>query len=185
MQVQLESLHVEKNNLQQMIAQHKCVLNKNNMSVSSVVSSVNHNTTVLDSTNAISESSTSVLNIDSISSNRNLLQQSSTKTDSNVNNILIKCEEPMDENNKDNIIPTSVLQHNSKRRPTTLSDLNSGGYGNCKKIPGNDSNGGVVVLNFDSLMEGGTGLTPISFSVGSVQSQQCSNTNSNNNNVLL
>jgi len=76
------------------------------------------------------------------------------------------------------------MQQISKRRPTTLLELNSGNYGNCKKISGNDSNGGVVVLNFDSLMDGRTGLTPISTSVGSVQSQQRSNTNSGNNNVL-
>lgn len=169
-----------------MLAQHKCVVNMNNRPVSNTVSSVNNVTTVLDS-NAIPESSTSVLTIGSSSSNRNLQQQTtSTKTDNDaIDNILIKCEESVSEDNKDDvdIIPTSVMQQIAKRRPTTLLELNSGNYGNCKKISGNDSNG-VVVLNFDSLMDGRTGLTPISASVGSVQSQQRSNTNSGNNNVL-
>jgi hypothetical protein len=106
----------------------------------------------------------------------------------NVDDIIIKHEDPImqtDIDTKDsiNIIPTSVMQQPHRRRPTTLLQLNNGNFGNNKKIAGNGSTG-VVVLNFDSLMDGGTGLTPVSSSGGSVQNhQQVQHNNTGNGGV--
>lgn len=173
-----------------MLAQHKCVSN----SIPTV-------TTTVISSNEISESDTTGgLSNGMSTSKRNSLQQQNISTSINSNDvcsdILIKCEDSIvlsDEDSKHNIdiIPTTVLQHSQRRRPTTLLQLNSSNFGNGKKISGTSSNG-VVVLNFDSLMDGGTGLTPISSSGVNVQNhqiQQCntaensSDTSTNNNHL--
>lgn len=174
LQVEIQGLRQQKTNLQQMLAQHKCAVNINNRPVSNTVSTVNHTTSVLNDLSTIKQ---------------NALQQQNINTninDRNVNDIIIKCENPIiDEDNKNDIdiIPTTVFQQTSRKRPTTLLELNSVNYGNNKKISGHDSSG--VVLNFDSLMNGGTGLTPVSTNVGTVQNHQHRNTvSSGNNNVL-
>lgn len=174
LQVEIQGLRQQKTNLQQMLAQHKCAVNINNRPVSNTVSTVNHTTSVLNDLSTIKQ---------------NALQQQNINTninDRNVDDIIIKCENPIiDEDNKNDIdiIPTTVFQQTSRKRPTTLLELNSVNYGNNKKISEHDSSG--VVLNFDSLMNGGTGLTPVSTNVGTVQNHQHRNTvSSGNNNVL-
>jgi len=176
--VEIQGLRQQKTDLQQMLAQHKCAVNMNNVQLSNSVATVNHATTILDS-NEISETKPIVLTNHLLSIKGSPLQQNiSTNvvmndTDSNnVDEIIIKHEDNLqtDIDTKDsiNIIPTSVMQQPHRRRPTTLLQLNNGNFGNSKKISGNGSTG-VVVLNFDSLMDGGTGLTPVSSSGGSVQ----------------
>lgn len=199
LQVEIQGLRQQKSNLQQMLAQHKCAVNMNNRPpVSNAVSTISHVTSLLTS-NAISESITTILSNDLSSTKRNTLQQQNISTNVNndndgntVDSIIIKCENSLMESNEDNkdnihIIPTSVLQQSHRRRPTTLLQLNNSNFGNNKKLSGNDSNG-VVVLNFDSLMDGGTGLTPVSTSIGSVQNHhqqvQCSNDSSGSNSIL-
>jgi len=148
LQDEIQGLRQQKTDLQQMLAHHKCAVN--NRPVSNSI-----NQAVLDS-NDISESDSTLL------SNNDL----STIINTNVNNNIkiLKCEEhSVVQSNKDNInnIPTTVFQQQPDRtRPNTLSH-----FGNSKKNPGHDSSG--IVLNFDSLMDGGTGLTPISTSVTS------------------
>lgn len=155
-------------------------------------------TTTVISSNDISESDSTGLS--NGISKRNPLQQQNISTsihsDDVCGDILIKCEDSIvlsDDDSKQNIdiIPTTVLQHSHRRRPTTLLQLNSSNFGNGKKISGTSSNG-VVVLNFDSLMDGGTGLTPISSIGGNVQNHQIqqrgavenNNETSTNNSVL-
>ncbi|VVC34581.1 Hypothetical protein CINCED_3A012984 [Cinara cedri] len=166
LQVEIQGLRQQKTDLQQMLAHHKCISN-----------SISTATTTVISSNEISESDLS----NTMSAvKQNPLQQQNISTSINsgdvCGDILIKCEDSIvlsDEDSKSNIdiIPTSVLQHSHRRRPTTLLQLNSNNFGNGKKISGTSSNG-VVVLNFDSLMDGGTGLTPISSTGGNVPSHQ-------------
>lgn len=164
LQVEIQSLRQQKTDLQQMLAQHKCVVNINNIPVSNALSTVNN--ALLDS-NDVSKHDTTILSNHMSISKGNSLQQnisSNIKTDIyNVDDTIIKIEDQIVIDNKDDIdlIPTTVLQQSHRRRPTTLLQLNNSNFGNSKKIPGNGSNG-VVVLNFDSLMDGGTGLTPVS-----------------------
>lgn len=174
LQVEIQGLRQQKTDLQDMLAQHKCTMN--NRSVSNSVSTVNHTTTVLDSSE-ISESS-NVLS----GNKRNPLQQQNISTninsDSNIINVgdSIKCEDPIviqtNIDNKDNmdIIPTTVLQLSQRRRPTSLLEPLNDNFTNIKKISGNGSTGGVMQFNFESLMDGGTGLTPISTKSSSTNS---------------
>lgn len=176
LQVEIQGLRQQKTNLQQMLAQHKCAVSMNNGSVPNPVSTVTQAIETLDS---ISESDTTVLSNNMSTTKRNRLHQQDISTNLNTDNdsnnvggiMLVKCEEPSlvltDDDNKDNI-PITVLQQPQRRRPTTLLQLNNVNFGNNKKMSENGSTG-VVVLNFDSLMDGGTGLTPVSTSVGSVQ----------------
>lgn len=169
LQVKIQDLRQQKTNLQDMLARHKCTMN--NGSVSHSISTVNHTPSVLDS-NDISESS-SVLSSDLSITKRNSLQQQNISininNDSNINNSgdSMKCEDhtaiQSNIDNKDNIdiIPSTVLQQPQRRRPTTLLEPINGTFCRIKKISGNDSTG-AVVLNFESLMDGGTGLTPVS-----------------------
>ncbi|XP_025418233.1 transcription factor kayak isoform X2 [Sipha flava] len=197
LQVEIQGLRQQKTNLQQMLAQHKCAVSMNNGHVSNSVSTVSQAIATLDS---ISESDTTVLSNNLSTTKRNPLHQQNISTNvnsdndsNNVGDILIKCEEPSlvitDDDNKDNI-PLTVLQQPQRRRPTTLLQLNNVNFGNNKKMSENGSTG-VVVLNFDSLMDGGTGLTPVSTSVGSVQNHHQhvqhntgSDVNTANNSVL-
>lgn len=177
--MEIQGLRQQKTDLQQMLAQHKCAVNMNNVHLSNSVATVNHVSTILDS-NEISETKPIVLSNHLLSIKGNPLQQNistnvviNDNDSNNVDDIIIKHEDPImqtDIDTKDsiNIIPTSVMQQPHRRRPTTLLQLNNGNFGNNKKIAGNGSTG-VVVLNFDSLMDGGTGLTPVSSSGGSVQ----------------
>jgi len=201
--VEIQGLRQQKTDLQQMLAQHKCAVNMNNVQLSNSVTTVNHATTILDS-NELSETKPTILSNHLSSIKGNSLQQNistnvviNDNDSSNVEDIIIKHEDnsiiQTDIDNKDsiNIIPTSVMQQPQRRRPTTLLQLNNGNFGNSKKISGNGSTG-VVVLNFDSLMDGGTGLTPVSSSGGNVQNHhqvQNSGTgnggvNTDNNSVL-
>lgn len=201
--MEIQGLRQQKTDLQQMLAQHKCAVNMNNVQLSNSITSVNHATTILD-TNEISETKPTALSNHLSSMKGNPLQQNiSTNTvindndSNNVDDIIIKNEDnsiiqtDIDTKDSINIIPTSVMQQPQRRRPTTLLQLNNGNFGNNKKISGNGSTG-VVVLNFDSLMDGGTGLTPVSSGGGSVQNHQQvqhSNTgnggvNTDNNSVL-
>lgn len=204
LQVEIQGLRQQKTDLQQMLAQHKCAVNMNNVQLSNSITSVNQTTTILDS-NEISETKPIILN-NHLSSIKGIPLQQNISTNivigennsNNVDDIIIKHEEDsiiqtdIDSKDSINIIPTSVMQQPQRRRPTTLLQLNNGNYGNSKKISENGSNG-VVVLNFDSLMDGGTGLTPVSSSGGSVQNhhQQVqhsstgnSGVNTDNNSVL-
>ncbi|XP_022172903.1 transcription factor kayak isoform X2 [Myzus persicae] len=203
LQVEIQGLRQQKSDLQQMLAQHKCAVNMNNVQLSNSITTVNHASTILDS-NEISETKPTVLSNHLSSIKGNPLQQNistniviNDNDSNNVDDIIIKREDnsiiQTDIDNKDsiNIIPTSVMQQSQRRRPTTLLQLNNGNFGNTKKISGNGSTG-VVVLNFDSLMDGGTGLTPVSSSGGSVQNHQQvqhsstgnSGVNTENNSVL-
>lgn len=179
LQVEIQGLHKQKTDLQQMLAQHKCTVNMKNVQLSNSVTTVNHATTVVDS-NDISETKPVVLNNHLSSIKVNTLQQQNISTNvvssdndsNNIGDIIIKHEDlqtDIDTKDSINIIPTSVMQLPHRRRPTTLLQLNNGNFGNSKNISENSSTG-VVVLNFDSLMDGGTGLTPVSTSAGSVQS---------------
>lgn len=202
LQVEIQGLRQQKTNLQDMLAQHKCTMN--NGSVANSVSTINHTTTVLDS-NGISESGSTVLSnsLSTIKINHSPQQNVNTNmnSDNNSNNcgdISIKCEDHtviqsnMDSKDNIDIIPTTVLPQPQRRRPTTLLQLNNENFSNIKKIPGNGSTNGVVVLNFDSLMDGGTGLTPVSTNVGSVNHHQqiqhssveTNNVSTDNNGVL-
>lgn len=177
LQVKIQDLRQQKTNLQDMLARHKCAMN--NGSVSNSISTVDHTPTVLDS-NDISESS-SVLSSDLSITKRNPLQQQNisinVNNDSNINNsgVSIKCEDPTtiqsSIDNKDNmdIIPSTVLQQPQRRRPTTLLEPINDNFYRIKKISGNGSTG-AVVLNFESLMDGGTGLTPVSTKSSSTNS---------------
>lgn len=173
LQVEIQGLRQQKTNLQQMLAQHKCAVNINNRPVSNTVSTVNQTTSVLNDLSTIKQNALQQQNI-----NANI-------NDSNVDDIIIKCENPItDEDNKNDVdvIPTTVFQQTSRKRPTTLLELNSVNYGNNKKLPGHDSSG--VVLNFDSLMNGGTGLTPTNVGVVQNHHQHRNTVSSGNNNVL-
>ncbi|CAI6359459.1 unnamed protein product [Macrosiphum euphorbiae] len=194
LQVEIQGLRQQKSDLQQMLAQHKCAVNMNNLQLSNSVATVNHATTILDS-NEISETKPIVLNNHLSSIKGSPLQQNistnvviNDNDSNNVDDIIIKHEDNLqtDIDTKDsiNIIPTSVMQQPHRRRPTTLLQLNNGNFGNSKKISGNGSTG-VVVLNFDSLMDGGTGLTPVSSSGGSVQNhhQQVQHSSTGNGGV--
>lgn len=201
LQVEIQGLRQQKTDLQQMLAQHKCAVNIKNECfepMSNLVTTVNLNTTDLNP-NEISESNTTMLSNNLLTTKKNPLQQqnisSHVKTENvgiDVGDIFIKCEESSimqpDVDNKDNmdIIPTTVLQQTQRRRPTTLLQLNNSNFGNNKKVSGNDT--GVVVLNFDSLMDGGTGLTPVSTNGGNVQSHhqqaQRGSVNTSNNGVI-
>lgn len=169
-----------------MLNHHNCSVNMNNGSLS------NQGTTVLES-NEMPESVSTVLSNNLLTTKRNSLQENmiaNVKIENGSNtigNILIKCEDSVvhsDDDNKDDIdiIPTTVLHQSPRRRPTSLLQLNSGNFGNNKKISVNS----VKVLNFDSLMDGGTGLTPVSTG-GSVQSHQQiqrSGVNTSNDSIL-
>ncbi|XP_060845013.1 transcription factor kayak isoform X1 [Rhopalosiphum padi] len=203
LQVEIEGLRQQKTDLQQMLAQHKCAVNMNNVQLSNSITSVNQ-ATILDS-NEISETKPIVLS-NHLSSIKGIPLQQNISTNivisdndsNNVDDIIIKHEDnsiiqtEIDSKDSINIIPTSVMQQSHRRRPTTLLQLNNGNFGNNKKISENGSTG-VVVLNFDSLMDGGTGLTPVASSGGSVQNHhqqvQHSSTgnggvNTDNNSVL-
>jgi len=203
LQVEIQGLRQQKTDLQQMLAQHKCAVNMNNVQLSNSITSVNQSTTILDS-NEIPETKPIILN-NHLSSIKGIPLQQNISTnivisDNDSNNVddIIKHEDnsiiqtDIDSKDSINIIPTSVMQQPLRRRPTTLLQLNNGNYDNSKKISENGSTG-VVVLNFDSLMDGGTGLTPVSSSGGSVQNhhQQVqhnstgnSGVNTDNNSVL-
>lgn len=195
--MEIQSLSQQKIDLQQMFDQHKCAVNMNNVQLSNSVSTVNHAPTILNS-NAISETKPTVLSNHLSSIKGNPLQQNistnmviNDNDSSNVEDInIIKHEDnsiiqtDIDTKDSINIIPTSVMQQPHRRRPTTLLQLNNGNFNNNKKISGNGSTG-VVVLNFDSLMDGGTGLTPVSSTGGSVQNhhQQVQNSSTGNGGV--
>jgi len=196
LQVEIQGLRQQKIDLQQMLAQHKCAVNMNNVQLSNSVTTVNHATTILDS-NEISETKPTVLNNHLSSIKGNPLQQNintnvviNDNDSNNVEDIIIKHEDnsiiqtDIDTKDSINIIPTSVMQQPHRRRPTTLLQLNNSNFGNSKKVSGNGSTG-VVVLHFDSLMDGGTGLTPVSSNGGSVQNhnQQVQNSSSGNGGV--
>lgn len=173
-----------------MLAHHKCSVNMNNGSISNQTTI---NTAVLDS-NEMSESVT-VLSSNLLATKRHTLQENintnvnSENNSNNIGNILIKCEDlsgiQSDNDNKDDIdiIPTTVMHQSQRRRPTSLLQLNNSNFGS-KKLSVN----GVKVLNFDSLMDGGTGLTPVSTTGGSVQSHQHniqrSGVNTSNDSIL-
>lgn len=162
-----------------MLAQHKCTFNVNNGSISNSVTAINNATIVLGS-NEISESATSNVNNNMTSIKRNSLQQQNISTNTNSPNNcstssgslkssanpIISQPSSNNKNNKD--IPVTVVSQNQRTRPTTLLQLNNSHFGESNKMSTNNSNG-VVVLNFDSLMDGGTGLTPVSTSAGNVQ----------------
>lgn len=194
--MKIQSLEQQKNEIEQMLAQHKCTGNINNAQLSNSVPTVNHAPIILDS-NAISETKPTVLSNHLLSVKGNPLQQNistniviNDNDRSNVEEIIIKHEDnsiiqtEIDPKDSMNIIPTSVMQQPHRRRPTTLLQLNNGNFNNNKKISGNGSTG-VVVLNFDSLMDGGTGLTPVSSIGGSVQNhhQQVQNSSTGNGGV--
>lgn len=181
--MEIQTLRQKKNSLQQLLEHHKCAINSNNRGVTNTVSTISHVTSLLDS-NVITESNTIVLSNDLSSTVKmnslqpNVCTNIINHTDGNT--ILIKRENNDNLDNKDNMdIPTSVMQQSHRERPTTLLSLNTGNFANKK----NDSNG-VVVLNFDSLMDGGTGLTPVSS--GSVQNhqQQAQPSGPGNNGIL-
>lgn len=188
MQDKIQNLLQQKTDLEQMLAHHKCSVNMNNGSIS------NQTITVLDS-NEMSESVTTVLSNNLLATKRHTLQENintnvnSENNSNNIDNILIKCEDHSgilsDNDNKDDIdiIPTTVMHQSHRRRPTSLLQLNNSNFGNNKKSSVN----GVKVLNFDSLMDGGTGLTPVSTTGGSVQSHhniQRSGVNTSNDSIL-
>jgi len=165
LQDEIQGLRQQKTDLQQMLAHHKCAVNNR-----PVTNSINQ--VLLDS---ISESDSTVLNSNDLSASKRVIS---------TNNITILKQEnhsPV-QPDKDNInvIPTTTIlqQELYRTRPNTLSH-----FGTSKKISGHGS-GGVVVLNFDSLMDGGTGLTPISNS-GILQNQQIEINNVNGNNGVL
>lgn len=207
LQVEIQGLRQQKTDLQQMLAQHKCSVNINNGSVSNSVSTINL-TTTLDS-NAESDSTMSNNNLTMIKRNSLQQQKVSSNIDRNnvtdfVDDVLIKSVDhsvvQTDNDNKNiiDLIPTTllqptVLQQPHRKRPTTLLQLNNSNHGNIKKEFENSSSTNVV-LNFDSLMDGGTGLTPVSTTSANVQSHHSqgqhgvsrkSNENSGNNGILL
>lgn len=206
LQVEIQGLRQQKTDLQQMLAQHKCVVNVNNGSLSNSVSTINHTTTL--EPNAVSDTAVSNNKLSMIKRNPLQQQKGSSNIDRDndtdfVDDVLIKSEDhsviQTDNDNKNNIdlIPTTllqptVLQQPHRRRPTTLLQLNNGNYGNVKKESESSSSTNVV-LNFDSLMEGGTGLTPVSTTSANVQSHHSqaqrgvsgkSSVNSGNNSLL-
>jgi len=205
LQVEIQGLRQQKTDLQQMLAQHQCAINMNNAQLSNSVTTVNHATTVLDSNEISVTKSTVLSNHVSLIKGNPLQQNTSTNVvisdndSKHIGDIIIKHEDnsiiqtDIDTKDSINIIPTSVMQQPHRRRPTTLLQLNNGNFGNSKKISGNGSTG-VVVLNFDSLMDGGTGLTPVSSSGGNVQNHHQpaqhnsmgngDNINTDNNSVL-
>lgn len=161
MQVEIQSLRQQKTDLQQMLTQHRCVININHLPVSNEISNIDN---TLDSS-VIPKHEAIILN-NSLSTNKvNTIQENIKNDIDNIDNI-IKCENQLVNDNKDDIhlIPTTVLHQSIKRKPNSLLQLN---FRNNKKISENDSNG-VVLLNFDSLMDGGSGLTPV---CGNVQNQ--------------
>lgn len=150
-----------------MLAQHRCVININHLPVSNAISNINN--TLVDST-IIPKHEAIMLN-DSLSTNKvNTIQENINENVKNnidsIDNIIIKCEDQLVNDHKDDIhlIPTTVLHQSVKRKPNSLLQLN---FRNNKKISESDSNG-VVLLNFDSLMDGGSGLTPV---CGNLQNQ--------------
>jgi len=168
LQDEIQGLRQQKTDLQQMLAHHKCTVNNGPLS-----NSINQ---VVLNSNDISELNSTVLSNNDLSANKRIISI-------NVNNNIkiLKCEDPSSiQSNKNNInnIPTTVLQQPNRIRPSTLSH-----FDNSKKVSGQGSSG-VVVLNFDSLMEGGTGLTPISTN-GSIQNQQVQISNLTDNNSVL
>lgn len=167
LQVEIQGLRQQKTDLQQMLAQHKC--SKNNVNNIPISNSVTNNVNIVLDSNNISETVTPVVNNTMTTTKRNPLQQQNISANvnsaNNSGNNLLKCSSNsviQPNNNKTTAdIPTTVAQQNPRRRPTTLLQLNNGNFEDGKKISSNGSTG-VVVLNFDSLMDGGTGLTPVS-----------------------
>lgn len=161
LQDEIQGLRQQKTDLQQMLAHHKCAVNSRLVS-----NSINQ--ALLDS---ISESDPNVLNSNDLS--KRIICTNNIKVLKRENDSFVQSD-------KDNInvIPTKALQELHRTRPNTLSNL-----GTSKKISGHGSSG-VVVLNFDSLMDGGTGLTPISSS-GTLQNQQIEISNVRGNNNVL